>query len=102
MLECYVACRMFACTAVSRNTALPGHVTDVYAASITTNLQWETVSRELAAATGSGVRPPLVCLQRHHQLVTAAAKEARQFGTQEGVAQLAVLVAKHGSSWKVQ
>ena len=63
--------------------------------------QWEEVSKALAVASGAGVRPPLACLQRHQQLTAAAAKEARQFGTQEGVAQLAVLVAKHGSSWKV-
>jgi hypothetical protein len=59
------------------------------------------VSRALATAGPAGVRPPLACLQRFQQLAVAAAREARQFGTEEGLAQLAKLVAKHGSSWKV-
>lgn len=59
------------------------------------------MSRDLAALSGGGVRPPLSCLQRYQQLVTAAAKEARQFEVQEGIARLSVLVAKHGGSWKV-
>ncbi|KAL4438039.1 hypothetical protein ABPG77_004260 [Micractinium sp. CCAP 211/92] len=62
--------------------------------------QWDAVSRDLAALSGAGVRPPLSCLQRYQQLVTAAAKEARQFEVQEGIARLSVLVAKHGGSWK--
>ncbi|KAL4425581.1 hypothetical protein ABPG75_009597 [Micractinium tetrahymenae] len=62
--------------------------------------QWEAVSRDLAALSGGGVRPPLSCLQRYQQLVTAAAKESRQFEVQEGIARLSVLVAKHGGSWK--
>lgn len=59
------------------------------------------MSRELAAATGAGPRPALACMQRYQQLAEAAGKEARQFGTEEGVARLAGLVASHGSSWKV-
>lgn len=68
-------------------------------------MQWEAVSRELAAAMAaagdsSGMRPALACLQRFQQLAAAAAK-AGSFDMEEGLAHLAALVAKHGSSWKV-
>lgn len=62
--------------------------------------QWDAVSRDLAALSGGGARPPLSCLQRHQQLVAAAARETRQFEVQEGIARMSVLVAKHGGSWK--
>lgn len=85
-------------------------------------LQWDAVSRELAAATaasaaaaataaggdevpasgGGHVRPPLACLQRYQQLLSGAGKEPPKFeSTIEGIARLAPLVAKHGSTWKV-
>lgn len=68
--------------------------------------EWDAVSRELAAAMaaaggGAGTRPPLACLQRHQQLAAQAAK-AGTFDTQEGLARLAALVAKHGSTWKAR
>ncbi|KAI7841291.1 hypothetical protein COHA_004910, partial [Chlorella ohadii] len=77
--------------------------------------QWEAVSRELAAASaaaatavgavasagGGHVRPPLACLQRYQQLLAVAGREPPKFeSTDEGIARLAPLVAKHGSTWK--
>ena len=59
------------------------------------------MSRELAAATGGGTRPPLACLQRHQLLTAAAAKEGVKFEAGEDMARLTQLVAKHGSAWKV-
>ena len=67
--------------------------------------EWDAVSRQLAAAmaaagAGGGTRPPLACLQRHQQLLAQAGR-AGSFDTGEGLARLAALVAKHGSTWKV-
>ena len=77
--------------------------------------QWETVSRELAAATaasaaaaaataggaeaplangGGHMRPPLACLQRYQMLLAETGKEAPKMdSTAEGIARLAPLVA---------
>lgn len=101
--------------AVSRRYNLP--IPDAFHAW----LQWDAVSRELAAAIaasaaaaaaatgdeapasgGGHVRPPLACLQRYQQLLAGAGKEPPKFeSTNEGIARLAPLVAKHGSTWKV-
>ncbi len=56
----------------------------------------------MPAGGGGHVRPPLACLQRYQQLLAVAGKEPPKFkSTDEGIARLAPLVAKHGSTWKV-